>query len=786
MADVFEVVSLITNGVCHMCGPNCYDLLDQERLYWRVSEMIEEGQRDDQIIEVLTSELIVYVLAQKEDGCNFAEMDEANILKTIHFGVAEEVTQDNPNELQRDEPMVQPSLHHDVQDHCLQGLFNETVENHEDPIKEFQNNCDTQDQASHADQLFNSNVINNSGEKDNISSSMSDDAPLVLNFVISDMATHKEATEELEHKHQAALKNNFSLDKCTPEVDGMAADDGMECTSAEIEQGLVSGYNKNQSVSIVDPTGGSSTEFHLKSSEAVHNSDKQINSSGENNSHSNIQIASNLVGRASPEERLEDDVEDSGCGTSVSIDDEDKMSSGEGEDSLLCDSLCISELPSDSNSSPKRRNLGPKRETSSAHDHEQRNLTNSSTGENFESELAAESASSEGIVTVDLSGIIPHDDGIYEDTNASATAPNYNTEASTSVTKQETNFHIQGARPKQRINLEPKTRSPRKRSRLIPVWSEAPEVDSKRSKDVSEGNNATRASTSREVVSKITHNDQLLAAHLVLLIEHFPNLDTAYLTQRCHEVVLGRPLEDLIHELSSADSVNETADETNARWSATSMSSTASIRAVAAETVECRQEDDENIWEEMPEAYEDQLDQVEMDALFAHQVDFDENPSCSTTEQDVLLAHQIDMEESAPHKEVVNTLECCCCFDDKPVIEMLACDEQYDAPHFCCSECLKRYTENFIGEDKLEFPCLNSSCMAKMPDSAVSNVLEQTMFQKLLERRQAAEILAAELKDLESCPFCNYAAIIEEKVTVRSTANTVFRCDNIACGKRSC
>ena len=94
--------------------------------------------------------------------------------------------------------------------------------------------------------------------------------------------------------------------------------------------------------------------------------------------------------------------------------------------------------------------------------------------------------------------------------------------------------------------------------------------------------------------------------------------------------------------------------------------------------------------------------------------------------------------------------------------------------------CIKSYAETRIGESKLAFDCLDTSCKTEFSMAVLSSVLEPNMFSKMLVRMQNEEIKRAGISDLEECPYCTYAAIIENQ------DEKVFYCLNPSCLKEHC
>ena len=122
-------------------------------------------------------------------------------------------------------------------------------------------------------------------------------------------------------------------------------------------------------------------------------------------------------------------------------------------------------------------------------------------------------------------------------------------------------------------------------------------------------------------------------------------------------------------------------------------------------------------------------------------------------------------------------LECQCCYNDELLAEdMLSCDKN----HFFCHECIRKSTEEVIGNDKTSFPCLSSNCNSFFSLDKIKVALYPTTFSHLLFRIQQEEVRSASIDGLHSCPFCNFASIMVDK------NDKVFYCLNPECMKESC
>ncbi len=121
--------------------------------------------------------------------------------------------------------------------------------------------------------------------------------------------------------------------------------------------------------------------------------------------------------------------------------------------------------------------------------------------------------------------------------------------------------------------------------------------------------------------------------------------------------------------------------------------------------------------------------------------------------------------------------ECGCCFDDEVLFEdMLACPDG----HLFCKECIRRSSEELIGQTKIKFPCLGGECKTEFSMVTLQQVLSSKMFSNLLRKIQEEEIRQADIPDLVTCPFCSFATIMPDE------SDKVLKCLNSECLKESC
>ncbi|XP_033217957.1 uncharacterized protein LOC117173471 isoform X2 [Belonocnema kinseyi] len=120
-------------------------------------------------------------------------------------------------------------------------------------------------------------------------------------------------------------------------------------------------------------------------------------------------------------------------------------------------------------------------------------------------------------------------------------------------------------------------------------------------------------------------------------------------------------------------------------------------------------------------------------------------------------------------------LECQCCFNNECMpMKCYVCEKG----HLFCHECILRGTEYKMAEGLTHITCL-SSCDSNFSLSVLQEVLPPTTFSILLKKRQEAEVKAAGLEGLVSCPFCHFSSIPPPE-------SKVFKCLNPECMKETC
>ena len=104
---------------------------------------------------------------------------------------------------------------------------------------------------------------------------------------------------------------------------------------------------------------------------------------------------------------------------------------------------------------------------------------------------------------------------------------------------------------------------------------------------------------------------------------------------------------------------------------------------------------------------------------------------------------------------------------------------QCKSGHLYCKECITRGASVAIGDGKTVIECLGH-CQEEIVWQELQKVLTPNVLSKLLQRRQAEEVGAAELDNLVTCPFCPYVTIME------NPDDKVLVCRNPECGRDSC
>lgn len=143
--------------------------------------------------------------------------------------------------------------------------------------------------------------------------------------------------------------------------------------------------------------------------------------------------------------------------------------------------------------------------------------------------------------------------------------------------------------------------------------------------------------------------------------------------------------------------------------------------------------------------------------------------------------HEREEQENLERARLEGTLkECECCFADCAMNRMVHCDGVL--LHWFCKDCVRRMAETQVGLSKYELACMSTDgCQAGFAHDQQQLFLGRKT-RVALERIEQEHILRmAGIEDLETCPFCPFAA---EYAPVE--VDREFRCQNPACQEVSC
>ncbi|XP_043501801.1 uncharacterized protein LOC122523901 [Polistes fuscatus] len=147
----------------------------------------------------------------------------------------------------------------------------------------------------------------------------------------------------------------------------------------------------------------------------------------------------------------------------------------------------------------------------------------------------------------------------------------------------------------------------------------------------------------------------------------------------------------------------------------------------------------------------------------------------SEIQQYLLKLQNEETKEFLRLKKSMSLLECQCCFNDECMPSKCSSCEN---GHIFCNTCIVKGTELKLAESETHIYCF-VNCTSEFSLSILQKVLPPTTFSILLQKRQEAEIMAAGLEGLVSCPFCHFASIPPPE-------DKVFKCFNPDCMKESC
>ncbi|KAI8632465.1 hypothetical protein F5Y19DRAFT_462895 [Xylariaceae sp. FL1651] len=126
------------------------------------------------------------------------------------------------------------------------------------------------------------------------------------------------------------------------------------------------------------------------------------------------------------------------------------------------------------------------------------------------------------------------------------------------------------------------------------------------------------------------------------------------------------------------------------------------------------------------------------------------------------------------------TSDCGICFEECALNRMVRCEGE--TMHWFCRGCLKSQAESQIGMSKYELTCMSmDGCSAGFSRTQRALFLDKKLTTALDRIEQEAMLRMAGIENLETCPFCPYAAEYPPVEVDRE-----FRCDNPHCQQVSC
>ncbi|KXX77262.1 Protein ariadne-1 [Madurella mycetomatis] len=148
--------------------------------------------------------------------------------------------------------------------------------------------------------------------------------------------------------------------------------------------------------------------------------------------------------------------------------------------------------------------------------------------------------------------------------------------------------------------------------------------------------------------------------------------------------------------------------------------------------------------------------------------------------QSVAAKEKAEAENWQRAKDEGNIVDCGCCYSEFPLNKMVHCNG--DVAHLFCRDCARRLAEDAVGYQKYQLTCMSTDgCEATFSKDQRDLFLDENLVAALDKIEQETVLRMAAIENLETCPFCSYAA---EYPPVEE--NKEFRCENLECGMVSC
>ncbi|KAI1486651.1 hypothetical protein F5X96DRAFT_681852 [Biscogniauxia mediterranea] len=145
-----------------------------------------------------------------------------------------------------------------------------------------------------------------------------------------------------------------------------------------------------------------------------------------------------------------------------------------------------------------------------------------------------------------------------------------------------------------------------------------------------------------------------------------------------------------------------------------------------------------------------------------------------------VAAEEEERKNFARAQEQGQTTECGICYEEYALNRVIKCEGE--TTHMFCRGCMKSQAESQVGMSKYELTCMSvDGCTAGFSRAQRALFLDKKLSTALDRIEQEAMLRMAGIENLETCPFCPYAA---EYPPV--DVDKEFRCDNPKCEKVSC
>lgn len=150
-----------------------------------------------------------------------------------------------------------------------------------------------------------------------------------------------------------------------------------------------------------------------------------------------------------------------------------------------------------------------------------------------------------------------------------------------------------------------------------------------------------------------------------------------------------------------------------------------------------------------------------------------DEPSSRMNETEEPIEAKVESEECPPGAGA----DCGCCFSEYVTNTMVQCP----VGHLFCKACVLAFSQERLGQRNAHLKCMDQGTCDREFERGQLGLCLPPKLMALYERiKQAEELAAAGLADLEECPFCDFKCVIENE------QERLFHCLNDECGVTSC